>query len=44
VTNRTDQCRQSFERALRLDPSFDLAQGEHGHPQWGPVFTRAKRD
>jgi hypothetical protein len=44
VTSRTEQCRQSFERALRLDPKFDLAPGEHGHPQWGPVFTRAKRD
>jgi Tfp pilus assembly protein PilF len=44
VTNRTEQCRQSFERALKLDPKFDLAPGEHGHPQWGPVFTRAKRD
>ena len=44
VTSRTEQCRQSFERALKLDPKFDLAPGEHGHPQWGPVFTRAKRD
>jgi Tfp pilus assembly protein PilF len=44
VTDRSEQCRQSFERALKLDPKFDLAPGEHGHPQWGPVFTRAKRD
>jgi Flp pilus assembly protein TadD len=44
VTNRADQCRQAFERALKLDPKFDLAAGEHGHPQWGPAFTRAKRD
>jgi hypothetical protein len=44
VTSRTEQCRQAFERALKLDPRFDLAPGEHGHPQWGPVFTRAKRD
>jgi hypothetical protein len=44
VTSRAEQCRQSFERALKLDPKFDLAPGEHGHPQWGPVFTRAKRD
>ena len=44
VTSRTEQCRQSFERALKLNPKFDLAPGEHGHPQWGPVFTRAKRD
>jgi len=42
VTSRPDPCRQAFERALRLDPSFDLAPGERGHPQWGPVFVRAK--
>jgi Flp pilus assembly protein TadD len=44
VTSRAEQCRQAFERALKLNPKFDLAPGEHGHPQWGPVFTRAKRD
>ncbi|MFC0250356.1 TssQ family T6SS-associated lipoprotein [Massilia consociata] len=43
VTGRPTPCRQAFERALRLDPSFDLAPGEHGHPLWGPVFTRAKQ-
>jgi hypothetical protein len=43
VTSRPAQCRQSFDKALRLDPGFDLAPGEHGHPLWGPVFTRAKQ-
>jgi hypothetical protein len=43
VTSRPAQCRQAFDRALRLDPNFDLAPGEHGHPLWGPVFTRAKQ-
>jgi hypothetical protein len=43
VTSRPTQCRQAFDKALRLDPSFDLAPGEHGHPLWGPVFTRAKQ-
>ena len=42
VTNRPVPCRQAFERALRLDPTFDLAPGEQGHPQWGPVFARVK--
>jgi hypothetical protein len=42
VTSRPAPCRQSFEKALKLDPSFDLAAGEHGHPLWGPVFKRAK--
>lgn len=44
VTSRTSQCRQAFEKALRLDPKFDLAPGEHGHPLWGPVFAQAKKD
>jgi hypothetical protein len=44
VTSRAEQCRQAFDKALRLDPSFELSVGEHGHPLWGPVFARAKRD
>jgi hypothetical protein len=44
VTSRPAQCRQAFDKALRLDPAFDLAPGEHGHPLWGPVFSRAKKD
>ena len=44
VTSRPTQCRQAFDKALRLDPSFDLSPGEHGHPLWGPVFARARND
>ena len=40
---RLPQCRQQFERALKLDPHFDLAAGEKGHPLWGPVFLKAKK-
>ena len=43
VTARPVPCRQAFERALRIDPGFDLAPGEHGHPLWGPVFAKAKQ-
>jgi len=43
VTGRPVPCRQAFERALRLDPNFDLAPGEHGHPQWGPIFAKVKQ-
>lgn len=43
VTSRTTLCRLQFEKALKLDPSFDLEPGEHGHPLWGPVFTKAKK-
>lgn len=43
LTSRPGPCRQAFDKAFRLDPSFDLATGEHGHPLWGPVFTQAKQ-
>jgi len=43
VTGRQAQCRQAFDRAFKLDPEFDLGQGEHGHPLWGPVFAQARQ-
>lgn len=43
LTSRQTLCRQQFEKALKLDPSFDLEPGEHGHPLWGPVFVKAKK-
>ncbi|MDB5753703.1 MAG: hypothetical protein JWR56_131 [Massilia sp.] len=43
VTSRQTLCRQQFDKALKLDPSFDLEPGEHGHPLWGPVFLKAKK-
>lgn len=43
VTSRRKLCKQQFEKALKLDPSFDLAPGEQGHPLWGPAFNQAKR-
>lgn len=43
VTSRQTLCRQQFEKALKLDSSFDLEPGEHGHPLWGPVFVKAKK-
>lgn len=43
VTSQPAPCRHQFERALKLDPAFDLAPGEKGHPLWGPVFDRAKK-
>lgn len=42
VTNRNTLCKQQFDKAFKLDPNFDLAPGEHGHPLWGKVFARAK--
>ena len=42
VTSRQTLCKQQFEKALTLDPGFELGRGEKGHPLWGPVFERAK--
>lgn len=36
-------CRQAFEKALKLDPAFDLEPGEKGHPLWGPAWLKAKK-
>lgn len=44
VTSRPVPCRQHFEKAFKLDPSFALAPGEAGHPLWGPVFAKAKKN
>ncbi len=41
--NALTACRQTFERALKADPTFDLAAAERGHPIWGPQFLRARR-
>lgn len=43
VTSRKTLCGKQFEKALKIDPAFDLAPGEHGHPLWSPVFTRLKK-
>ena len=36
VTRYTQLCVDSFARILALDPSFELAPNEAGHPAWGP--------
>jgi hypothetical protein len=43
VTNRPAQCRTQFEKALSLDPKFDLEPSERGHPLWQPAFDRVKK-
>jgi hypothetical protein len=43
VTGRQVLCRAQFEKALKLDPAFDLAPGEKGHPLWGPAFVKAQK-
>lgn len=43
VTARQTLCKQQFEKALKINPAFDLAPGEKGHPLWSPVFDQAKK-
>jgi hypothetical protein len=43
LTNRQTLCRQQFDKALKIDPAFDLEPGEKGHPLWGPVFAKVKK-
>ena len=42
VSRYAQLCEDSFARILALDPSFELAPNEAGHPSWGPVFQRAR--
>jgi hypothetical protein len=42
VTNYRQLCEDSFARILQLQPSFQLAPNEAGHPQWGPAFQAAQ--
>ena len=42
ASGRDAACRDEFRRALAVDPQFDLAPAERGHPVWGPVFASVK--
>lgn len=42
VSGRQTACRNEFRKAVAIDPDFELAPAEAGHPMWGPVFERVK--
>ena len=42
VSGRDKQCRDTFKKAIEIDPTFDLKPSEAGHPIWGPVFRSVK--
>ncbi|MGH8702698.1 MAG: TssQ family T6SS-associated lipoprotein [Burkholderiales bacterium] len=42
ISGREQRCRDEFRAALKIDPSFELAANEAGHPIWGPAFRAAK--
>ncbi|MDE2047656.1 MAG: TssQ family T6SS-associated lipoprotein [Betaproteobacteria bacterium] len=41
-SNRKIECRRNFDKALAIQPGFELAKSEAGHPIWGPIFQEAK--
>jgi tetratricopeptide (TPR) repeat protein len=43
TSGRTNQCRNEFAKALKIDPAFELGPAEAGHPAWGPVFRSVKK-
>ncbi|ARP78326.1 TssQ family T6SS-associated lipoprotein [Bordetella genomosp. 6] len=42
VTDHQVLCEAGFRRILQADRTFMLEPNEAGHPQWGPVFERAR--
>ncbi|HSE01103.1 MAG TPA: TssQ family T6SS-associated lipoprotein [Burkholderiales bacterium] len=42
VSGRERRCRDEFRIALKIDPYFELAANEAGHPIWGPAFRAVK--
>ena len=42
ISNEDAKCRSQFRMALTIDPAFELAPAEAGHPIWGPVFRSVK--
>ncbi|MCG6877397.1 MAG: TssQ family T6SS-associated lipoprotein [Betaproteobacteria bacterium] len=44
ATQRTQQCRAEFRKALELDPTFTLSKAEAGHPVWGPIYRSVKSE
>ena len=38
ISDREKLCRESFKKALEIDPNFNLTPAEAGHPVWGSVF------
>lgn len=43
LTKHRVLCEDQFRRMLVVDPNFELASTERGHPQWQPAFDAARR-
>jgi Tfp pilus assembly protein PilF len=43
LLHRITACRNEFMKIFDIDPAFDLAPAEAGHPSWSKTFVRAKQ-
>jgi hypothetical protein len=43
LRRRITPCRNEFLKAFAIDPNFDLAPAEAGHPAWAKTFASAKQ-
>lgn len=43
LIGRRISCRNEFGKIFRIEPAFDLAPAEAGHPSWSKTFAEAKR-
>lgn len=43
LTKHRVLCEDQFRRMLKVDPDFELASAERGHPQWQPAFDAAQQ-
>jgi tetratricopeptide (TPR) repeat protein len=43
LRHRLISCRNEFMKAFAIDPDFDLAPAEAGHPAWSKTFAGAKQ-
>ena len=43
LRRRITPCRNEFMKAFAIDPDFDLAPAEAGHPAWAKTFASAKQ-
>lgn len=43
LTKHRVLCEDQFRRMLKVDPNFELASAERGHPQWQPAFDAARQ-
>jgi Tfp pilus assembly protein PilF len=43
LLRKVSQCRNEFAKIFEIDPGFDLAPSEAGHPSWAKTYARAKQ-